>query len=78
MPKTTNIVLTLKAKCAAIGTNITQICKDAGVPRQTVERWKVEEPKTIVLLRKIEEAIEERARKHGNVRKVGAIHKAIA
>lgn len=63
MAKTTNIVLTLKAKCAAIGTNITQVCKEAGVPRQTIERWKVEEPKTIKLLRQIEETIEKMAAK---------------
>lgn len=53
----TNIVDTLKAKAAAAGTNLTAICREAGVPRQTIERWK-EEPKTIRLLRKLEAAID--------------------
>lgn len=52
----TNIVATLKAKAAAAGTNLTEICRRAGVPRQTVERWK-EEPKTIKLLRKLEDEL---------------------
>lgn len=54
----TNIVTTLKAKAAAAGTNLTAICRAAGVPRQTVERWKNKEPKTIALLRKLEAEIE--------------------
>lgn len=62
MAQKTNIVHTLKARCAAIGTNITQMCKNAHVPRQTIERWKVKEPKTIQLLRRVEEAIEKEAK----------------
>jgi hypothetical protein len=57
----TNIVTILKAKAAAAGTNITEICRRAHVPRQTVERWKNEEPLTIKLLRKIESEIEKAA-----------------
>lgn len=57
----TNIVTTLKAKAAAAGTNLTAICRDAGIPRQTVERWK-SEPKTIKLLRKLEAEIEKAAK----------------
>jgi precorrin-6x reductase len=53
----TNIVTTLKAKAVAAGTNLTAICRAANIPRQTVERWKTE-PKTIKLLRKLEDAIE--------------------
>jgi hypothetical protein len=52
----TNIVTTLKAQAAAAGTNLTEICRRANVPRQTVERWK-KEPKTIKLLRKLEAEI---------------------
>lgn len=50
----TNIVTIWKSKAAAAGTNITEIARRAGVPRQTIERWKNEEPLTIKLLRKIE------------------------
>lgn len=50
----TNIVTILKAKAAAAGTNITEICRRSGVPRQTVERWKNKEPKTLILLRSLE------------------------
>lgn len=55
-----NIVKSLKIKAATVGSNLTQICNDAGVPRQTIERWKNVEPKTIRILRKLENAIEKR------------------
>lgn len=54
----TNIVHSLKLKCTAAGTNLTEVCRKAGVNRQTVERWKKEEPKTLTILRQLEEAIE--------------------
>lgn len=57
----TNVVQTLKAQCAAIGTNLTEVCREAGVPRQTPERWKVKEPMTIKILRKIEATISKKA-----------------
>jgi precorrin-6x reductase len=72
----TNIVTTLKAQAAAAGTNLTAICKKAGVPRQTVERWKNKEPKTFQLLRKLEAAIKEAKAKGGDdPRDMGAQNK---
>jgi transcriptional regulator with XRE-family HTH domain len=53
-----NIVQTLKIKAAAAGSNLTEICRRAGVNRQTVEQWKDDEPKTLKILRKIEAEIE--------------------
>jgi hypothetical protein len=52
-----NIVHSLKIKAASAGTNLTEVCRLAGVNRQTVELWKRKEPKTITTLRKLEEQI---------------------
>lgn len=59
----TNIVTTLKAQAVAAGTNLTEVCRRAGVSRTTVERWK-KEPKTIKLLRKIEGEIAKARAEH--------------
>lgn len=53
-----NIVQSLKIKAAAAGTNLTEVCRRAGVSRQTVEKWKDEEPKTLQILRRLEAQIE--------------------
>jgi len=53
-----NIVQSLKTKAAAAGTNLTEVCRVAGISRQTVERWKDEEPKTLQIIRKLEATIE--------------------
>lgn len=63
MPKETNIVQSLKIQAAAAGTNLTEVCRDANIPRQTIERWKNGEPKTIKILRAVEAAIEKRKQK---------------
>jgi hypothetical protein len=59
MPET-NIIHSLKIKCAAAGTNLTEVCRMVNVSRQNLEMWKKKEPKTIQTLRKIELAIEEK------------------
>jgi len=53
-----NIVQSLKTKAAAAGTNLTEVCRRAGVSRQTVEKWKDEEPKTLRILRQLEAQID--------------------
>lgn len=47
------LVPSLKAACEKAGTNLTVVCKEAGVSRSTVERWKTDEPKTVKELRKL-------------------------
>lgn len=55
----------LQERCKAAGTNLNAICTRADVPRQTVESWKYAEPKTVQLLNRLLDAIdEERAAQH--------------
>jgi transposase-like protein len=54
-----NIVQSLKIKCAEAGTNLTHVCRQAGVNRSTIEKWKREEPTSLQIIRKLEKAIEE-------------------
>jgi transcriptional regulator with XRE-family HTH domain len=39
------------------GVNLTKACRVANVERSTVERWKKSEPQTILMIRRLEEAI---------------------
>jgi len=48
------LIRSLKIRCAAAGTNITEVCREAGVSRSTIERWKVKPPKSLQLLNAIE------------------------
>lgn len=58
MSNNVTIFQILKARCAQKGTNLSAICRAAGVHRQTVERWKDKTPKTLTTLEKLENAIE--------------------
>jgi DNA-binding phage protein len=57
---TENLATSLKVECIAAGTNLTEVCRDAGVNRSTVQRWMEAEPKTWIEIRKILKAINER------------------
>lgn len=50
-------ITSLKIRCVRARTNITQLCKDAGVNRQLISKWEKEEPKTLRILRKLDEAL---------------------
>jgi len=50
---TGNIFSSLQSACADAGTDLTAVCREAGVSRSTVERWKHQEPKTVLELRKL-------------------------
>lgn len=60
---TENLATSLELECTRAGTNFTEICKDAGVHRSTVQRWKDQEPKTFLEIRKIMQAIHARRQK---------------
>lgn len=62
-----NIYAKLVAKCEEAGTDITKVCRDAGVDRSIVERWKDKDPKTIVILAQLEKAIAKAKKKRDNV-----------
>lgn len=53
------LINSLKSRCAAAGTNITAVCKQAGVSRSTIERWKAKPPKSLQILDALEEQIQE-------------------
>lgn len=52
-----NPIAEWKARCAAAGTNLTQLCKRAGVARQTLEHWKKNPNPQAVTLKKLEDAL---------------------
>ena len=57
-----NIVKSLKIRCVRSGTNLTQVCAEAGVNRQLLTKWEKEEPKTFRILRKLEAVLEKHER----------------
>jgi DNA-binding transcriptional regulator YiaG len=57
------LVPTLKDACERAGINLSVACREAGVSRSTVERWKTDEPKTVQELRKLLKVINKHERK---------------
>lgn len=51
----------LEIACAEAGTNITKVCRAAGIARSTVTRWRKQEPASIRLYRKLLAEIEKEA-----------------
>lgn len=54
-----NPITTLKVKCAQAGTNLTEVCRRAGIARSTVDRWEDELPKSFQILNKLNEAVDQ-------------------
>lgn len=48
----------LRAEAAAAGTNLTEVCREADVARQTPEQWKAGLPRSIKVLFTILQTIE--------------------
>lgn len=44
----------LEQDAIAAGTNLTQVCREAGVSRATPDRWRKHTPKTVDLVTKME------------------------
>lgn len=61
-----NTIRSLKIRCLEAGTTLAKACEHAGIPRQTVERWGRKPPKTLLILAKVEKAIEEIKEKNGD------------
>lgn len=49
------------------GTNLTEVCREAGVSRATPDRWRRHVPKTIQLVTLMEDIIQAHARKNAKV-----------
>lgn len=43
----------LRIEAVEAGISLTEICKRAGIQRQTVQKWKDKEPHTLVVLNKL-------------------------
>lgn len=57
---TENLAESLERECKAAGTNITEVCREAGIARGTFQSWKVKEPKTIREIRTMLAVIEKK------------------
>lgn len=52
-------VTTLKVKCAQAGTNLTEVCRRAGIARSTVDRWERNVPKSFQIYHQLLQVIEQ-------------------
>jgi len=48
-----NVAKELKKLCIDKNTSLTKICKAAKVDRSTLRRWELQEPQSVVILRKL-------------------------
>ena len=55
----------LEADAKAAGSNLTEVCREAGVSRTTPDRWKEKPPATIVTLKKLQDVVAEKSKKAG-------------
>ena len=49
----------IKERAKRSGISLVQLCNQVGISRETLENWKEKEPKTLVILHKINKALEE-------------------
>lgn len=54
-------VAKLETDANAAGTNLTEICREAGVSRATPDRWRKKPPKTVTLIAKLETIVKKHA-----------------
>ncbi len=52
-----DIISELKTACKEAGTNLTELCREAGVDRSVVERWKNKPPKSFETLIRLNAAL---------------------
>ena len=55
----------LKQECDQVGISMSRLCREAGVDRGTIERWKHKDPNTIEILNALKDVLE-RKRKQMN------------
>ncbi len=53
----------LEADAKAAGSNLTEVCREAGVSRTTPDRWREKPPATIVTLKKLQDVVAEKVAK---------------
>lgn len=63
-PVTGTLYSSLKAECDAAGIPLGTVCREAGIDRSLMERWKKKDPKTIEVLNSLRDALERLKSKH--------------
>lgn len=53
-----NLLTSLKVKCVEADTNLTEVCRRAGIARSTVDRWERKLPKSFELLQKLNDTVD--------------------
>lgn len=48
----------LRVRCAELGTDLTKVCRKAGVNRSALDKWSRQEPKTLETLHRINAALD--------------------
>lgn len=51
----------LEVDAKAAGSNLTEVCREAGVSRTTPDRWKAKPPATVALVTKMQNVVAEKA-----------------
>lgn len=50
----------IKSGCDELGISLTSICRDQKINRDLIQRWKIEDPKSIKIYKKLMKAIDEK------------------
>lgn len=48
----------LRVRCAQVGTDLTKLCRMAGVNRSALDKWSEKEPKTLITLKRLQAALD--------------------
>lgn len=56
----------LEIDAKAIGSNMTEVCREAGVSRTTPDRWKEKPPATVATLAKLQDFVSGKAEQKAN------------
>jgi transcriptional regulator with XRE-family HTH domain len=52
-----NLVISLKSRCKTAGITLKELCERAGVTTATIRNWQKEEPKTVRLMRQLQQTM---------------------
>jgi len=54
-------LIQLESDAKAAGSNLTEVCRDAGVSRTTPDRWKAKPPATVAIVSRMQGVVAEKA-----------------
>lgn len=61
---TGSLYASIKSECDAAGIPLSILCREAGIDRSIIERWKKKDPKTIQIVNSLRDAMERLKSKH--------------